>query len=107
MVRIKIFGLVVTISKDNIHIENSYRIYSRTVMYEFLEELKKQLKIACITTETPFNHRSVNSMVNEWVAHNNLYVLHYKTDQTKSVDLDYPQKWYCRLGYWLLSRIAL
>ena len=98
---------MITVSKGSIHIENSCKVEFPIVMKEVLEEVKKRLEECYITIDTPFDHRSIKSMVNEWIAHNNLYRLGYKQDHTKSVDLDYPQKWYYRLGYWLLSKVTL
>ena len=51
--------------------------------------------------------RSNFSMINEWRVHNLLYDLHYKRERTADVDLDYPQKWYIKLAYTLLSPLYL
>lgn len=103
MDNIIIYGLNITVSEDNIHIENSYTISSPKEMSTILTELK--IKVAY--EETPFNHRSIDSMVNEWIAHNNLYKLGFATDRTKDCDLNYPQAWYISVLYWLLSIIVL
>lgn len=47
------------------------------------------------------------SMINEWRVHNLLYDLYYKRERTKDIDLDYPQKWYLKLAYTLLSPLYL
>ena len=102
-----IHGLDIDITTHNIHIEYSYLIQTKSEMRLILNDLKNQLYIASITMSTPFNNRSIKSMVNEWVSHNNLYQLGYKVEQTGSVDLNYPQPWYVKLAYWFLSRIVL
>jgi hypothetical protein len=107
MIKIVIYGFEIIITKGNIHIPNSYNVDSPIIMGEILEELKHQLDDSTITMDTPFNHRSIDSMINEWIAHNNLYKIGYKPERTGSIDLDYPQAWYIKLGYWLLSRFIL
>ena len=107
MIKIVIYGFEIIITKGNIHIPNSYNVDSPIIMGEILEELKHQLDDSIITIDTPFNHRSIDSMINEWVAHNNLYKIGYKPKRTGSIDLNHPQAWYIKLGYWLLSRFVL
>lgn len=107
MYNIEIYGLSVTLSSYNIHIENSYNVSLPIVMDEILDVLRSEVKKAKITIDNPLNYRSNTSMINEWIAHNNLYMLGYKQERTKSVDLNYPQAWYIKLCYWLLSRFIL
>ena len=42
-------------------------------------------------------------MILEWEAHNFLYWLGINHDKTSDVDLDYPQPWYMKVGYWVLG----
>lgn len=107
MVNIVIYGLNITVSENNIHIENSYMIEERNLMKDILTELYIQLKESHITMDTPFNHRTIPSMINEWVSHNNYYKLGLWKDRVMSVDLNYPQPWYMPFIYWLTSRIVL
>lgn len=102
-----IHGLDIDVSTYNIHIELSYLIETRSEMKSILVDLKNQLDRASITMETPYDHRSIESMVNEWVAHNNCYKLGLWKDRVISVDLNYPQPWYMPFIYWLTSRIVL
>ena len=46
-------------------------------------------------------------MVLEWAAHNMLYNLNIQRERTKDVDLDYPQKWYYKVGYGICGVVAL
>lgn len=107
MHKIVIYGLEITLSTNNIHIENSHDVELPIVMDEILTLLRKEVDDTGITTDTPLNHRSNKSMIREWIAHNNLYILGYEVERTKNVDLNYPQKWYVKVIYWLLSRIVL
>lgn len=107
MHKIVIYGLEITLSTNNIHIENSHNVEIPIVMDEILSMLRKEVDDADITIDTPLNHRSNASLIREWVAHNNLYILGYEQERTKNCDLDYPQKWYVKVAYWLLSRIVL
>jgi hypothetical protein len=51
--------------------------------------------------------RSDNSIRREWAAHNWAYSLGIKRDKTADVDLDFEQKWYVKLGYFIMGSIAL
>lgn len=105
MVSLDFEGLHIDVSTKNIHIVDSYTIKMRETMRCVLVDLKEYLELKYIVS--PFDHRSIKSMVNEWVAHNNLYKLGYKRERTCSVDLNYPQKWYMPILYWLFSRVTL
>jgi len=102
MFNIEIQGLNIKVSKNNINIKDSYKINNRLVMRMILDVLRNEVK-----EESPFDKRSIGGMVREWVAHNNLYKLGYKKDRTCNVDLNYPQKWYVPIIYWILSIIEL
>lgn len=102
-----ICNLVITVSNHNINIKGSYRVKDRDNMRRILGLIKEYVEDYGEGIETPFDHRSINSMVREWVAHNNLYTLGYKKEQTSSVDLVSNQYWYELIGYWILSRIIL
>lgn len=101
MFSIEIQGLDIKVSKNNINIKNSYKINNRLVMRMILDVLKNEVKEEHL--ESPFDKRSVRGMVREWVAHNNLYKLGYKKDRTCNIDLNYPQKLYIPIVYWILS----
>jgi len=107
MYNIVIYGLNITVSSNNIHIEESHNVEMPLIMDEIISLLRIELEKAHITMDTPLNHRSNRSMVNEWIAHNNAYILGYKPERTGNVDLNHPQKWYVKVIYWLLSRFVL
>ena len=100
-----IHGLDIDVSTYNIHIECSCTVENKSEMSTILTTLKVQVAQAQI--QSPFDNRTIESMVNEWVSHNNCYKLGIAPDRTTSVDLNYPQPWYMPFVYWLTSRIVL
>ena len=94
-------GVKITVSENNINIENSYKITSKKEIREILDYIIVHRE--CEVTK----HRTLDSMLNEWVAHNNLYILHIARERTGSVDLNYPQEKWVSICYWFLSRITL
>ena len=51
--------------------------------------------------------RSDNSIRREWALHNWAYSLGIKRDKTADVDLNFEQKWYEKLGYFIIGSIAM
>jgi hypothetical protein len=76
-------------------------------MKKVFSDLREYLDDYHITVDNPLYHRSVCSLCNEWVAHNNAYKLGYKKERTGSVDLNYPQPWYAPIVYFICSIITL
>ena len=105
--KMDVYNFKVTITSNNINIKNSYKVTSRERMKVILNIIKEYVEDYDEGIETPFDHRSIKSMIREWVAYNNLYTLGYKKEQTKSIDLNYPQKWYVPVIYWVLSLVKL
>lgn len=103
--KVNMYNMDITVSKGNIHIENSYKA-NRDIMEYILHELQEDTEWYSI--DSPFKYRSIKSMIREWITHNNLYKLGYKRKQTGSVDINYPYlKWYAPVVYWFLSLIEL
>lgn len=103
-----VYGFKVIITNNNINIRDSYKITDRDKMTTIVNIIKEYVEDYGEDIETPFDYRSIKSMVREWVAHNNLYKLGYKKEQTKSIDINYPYlKWYAPIIYWFLSLIVL
>ena len=100
-----IHGLDIDVSTNNIHIECSYIVENKSEMSTILTTLKVQVAQAQI--QSPFDNRTIESMINEWVSHNNCYKLGLWRDRTASVDINFPQPWYMPFIYWLTSRIVL
>ena len=99
--------LSITISTSNIHIEDSYKVISPLYMKYVLSDIIEFLNSNHITMDTPFNHRSICSMVNEWKTHNNLYKLNIEPERTKDCDLNYPQKWYMPIIYFFGGLVVI
>lgn len=85
------------VSKNNIHIEDSYLITRRGEMYAVLDHLKFSYPDSNVWKRS-FFHMSC-----EWKAHNRMYRLGLYRSHTKSVDLNYPQKWYMKAIYFILG----
>lgn len=100
-------GLSIIITTNNIHIEDSYTVTNPVDMKIVLNDTIEFLNTNHITMDTPFNHRSICSMVREWITHNNAYYLNYKPERTKSCDLNYPQPWYANILYFFCSLIIV
>lgn len=75
------------LTKTNLHIPNSYKVHK----WDMRKELKE---IAADANESDVHtdvfKRSFFSLKMEWIAHNFLYKIGYKRDQTRDVDLDNP-----------------
>lgn len=91
----------VEVSRFCVHIEDSYTVDKRSIMRDVIKDLKNTFSATVLT------NRSTCSMVFEWVGHNNLYKLGLWRDHTKDVDLEWPQKWYDKLAWFLLGLIKL
>lgn len=107
IVETTVCGLNVTITPNNIHIEDSYYITLRALMKVFFNKLRKYLEDSHITMETPLDYRSDRSLCNEWITHNNAYKFGFRKDRAEDTDLNYPQAWYAPILYWFGSLIVL
>jgi len=93
-----------TLSHNNIHIDDSYAI--RKAYYGVvLDGIRAGITSNHLDCEV-FEHRSMLSLKLEWAGHTLLYNLGYKREQTKDVDLDYPQTLKQRIGNALLGIVA-
>ena len=91
------------VTQNNIHIEDSAFISKRN--------FGVALTTIYIESEKENNHslvwnRSWSSLELEWAVHNFLYMIGYKRERTKDVDLDYPQKWWMTLAYNILGSLC-
>lgn len=90
-------GYVCTVTANNVHIKDSYKVSSKSEMKEMLYAIQYRHP-ECKT----FN-RSYESLISEWRTHNRLYRWGFKRNHTADVDLDYPLKWYMKLAYKILG----
>ena len=80
-----------SVSADNVHIENSYRVKRVEDMRDILIRIR---------ASTMYQYkRTDDSWVNEWLAHNWLYSLEYEKERTGSVDLSEKESRWRRLAY--------
>lgn len=93
--------MTISVSLFNLHIQDSFRVSK----WQFAGILNG-CKLSYPNCE-PCVHRSTFNMMLEWATHNLLYFLHIKRSSTKHVDLNYPQKWYERIGYAVFGVLAL
>lgn len=90
---------------EKIHIQESYKVskkYFKPLIKALREVYAKPfLKVAV------FDNRSDRSLVLEWAAHNLLYKLGIARDHTADLGLEWPQKWYLKLGYWIVGNLGM
>lgn len=91
------FNNKVSVTKNNVHIEDSYQITRRREMRELLEYLKET------NPDSDVWNRRIFHMTCEWKAHNRMYRLGLFKSHTKDVDLNYPQEWYIKVLYFILG----
>ena len=51
-------------------------------------------------------HRTIKSLKKEWAAHNAFHALGLLRKRTDNTDLNWPQKWYFRLGYSIIGTLV-
>ena len=86
-------GYACTVTSNNIHIRDSYKVKTKSEMKEMLYAIQHA------NPECNVFKRSYNSMISEWRTHNRLYKLGFQKSRTKDVDLNWPLKWYVKLLY--------
>lgn len=82
-----------SLTTTNLHIEDSYKISGRDFR-EVLCDINRENPNAFL-----FKVRCICGMCLEWATHNFLYKIGYQRERTQDADLDYPQKWYYKIGY--------
>ena len=91
------------LSLDNVKIPDSVQIKKSKMMKQYLIDLKAYAEQAGVECK-PLELRSIAGMVREWKTHNLLYWLHIAREHTKDVDLEYPQKTWKTVFYFIMSR---
>lgn len=85
--------LPISVSASNVHIENSYKVKSKSDMYCVVKHIKGKYP------EHGINKLSDFILVQEWSSHNLCYKFNIYRDRTKDVDLDCNKKWYIKMIY--------
>jgi frataxin-like iron-binding protein CyaY len=88
------------INNINIRIIDSYKIIKRKDMKSAIKQIRKQA-----ASKGFIYKRNNKEWVQEWRAHNLLYVLNYEIDRTKSVDLNEDESKSRKILYKILSFI--
>ena len=87
------------VSSNNIQLKSSYEVSKA----DFEREL------AVIREQHPDSlvwNRSIGSLKLEWAAHNAFHALGILRPNTGDTDLNWPQKWFIRLGYAVAGTLA-
>lgn len=90
---------IIKVSKNNIHIENSYETKTRNDMQLVLNDIRAHHSLGYCNVLL----RTDKSLINEWCAHNALYNLHIFRKHTKDVNLNYPQSKIVEIAYSIIS----
>ena len=80
------------ITPTNIQLKSSFQVKKA----DFEREL---LAMREAHPESLVWNRSIKSLKREWAAHNAFHALGVFRKKTADVDLDWPQKWFFRVGY--------
>lgn len=75
----------ITITEDNLHIQNSYQIKNRRDMKNIIEQFKDNFPNHILNTVSTY------LLVCEWATHNICYQLNILKDRTKDVDLNHKK----------------
>lgn len=89
----------IKVSEHSVHIGNSFLFTNDSdkcrVLHQLFNEYPQVLK-----------HRSAQSFINEWKAHNILYQKDIEQERTKDVDFELKQKWYLKIAYWFIAHFG-
>ena len=91
--------MLIKVSKNNIHIDNSYETKTRHDMRLVLNNIRAHHSLEYCDVLL----RTDKSLINEWCANNALYNLHLFRKHTKDVDLNYPQRKIVEIAYSIIS----
>ena len=86
-------------SSNNIQLKLSYEVNKDDFERE-LEAIRAQHPDSLVW------NRSMESLKREWAAHNAFHALGLVRKQTADTDLNWPQKWFIRLGYAVAGTIV-
>lgn len=99
MAEMKVRGLKIYYSTTDLNIINSYQIHSIKKMEAILTEALEK-------AENYATNRDMNSLINEWIAHNVFYKLHLFRKHTKDCNFENEQKKIVIFIYFIFSRIS-
>ena len=88
-----------TISDNILSIHESWQINSLRGIALTLQRIRSEQA----GTERPILRRTDRNIIEEWIVHNFFYDLHVLRAHTRTVDLEYPQRWYFRIAYHIVA----
>ena len=91
--------LTYSISDRFLSIKESHQLQTVDEMTAFLERIRREN----VGKDYAILRRNDSNIIHEWRAHNLFYDLHVLRVHTRTVDLEYPQRWWFRIAYWLAS----
>lgn len=86
------------INENNIHVCKSYLVTNDDKKRDLIHNLWEHM-------DGLRKHRTEKSMFNEWKAHNIFYQHGWWKERTADVDFEFHQKWYYKVGYWLVAHL--
>ena len=99
MAEMKVRGLKIFYSTSDLNIIDSYQIHNIKKMEAILTEALEK-------AENYATNRDMNSLINEWIAHNVFYKLHLFRKHTKDCNFENEQKKIVIFIYFIFSRIS-
>ena len=90
-------GLDIYCSTTDMNIIDSYNINN-------IDEMKSILMSCLMFTKIYKTDRTMNSLINEWIAHNKLYKYNLYRNHTKDCNFENKEKIHIRFIYFILSR---
>ena len=88
-----------SISADNIQLKSSFKVKKDDFERELLAMREEHPE--CLVW-----NRSIKSLKREWAAHNAFHALGILRRKTADTDLNWPQGWLTRVGYWIAGVIV-
>lgn len=87
------------LSTNNIQLKSSYEVKKADFERELLAMREQHPE--CLVW-----NRSIKSLKLEWAAHNAFHALGVLRKKTADTDLNWPQGWLTRVGYWIAGRVG-
>jgi hypothetical protein len=90
-----------SISDTVLTIHESWQINSLRGMLQMIQTIRQEQE----SNDFHILLRTNRNILEEWIVHNFFYDLHVLRLHTRTVDLEYPQRWYFRVAYHLVAGI--
>jgi len=88
-----------SISTDNIQLKSSFKVKKDDFERELLAMREEHPE--CLVW-----NRSIKSLKREWATHNAFHALGILRRRTADTDLNWPQGWLTRVGYWIAGAVV-